>query len=67
MPRTRCKNIPEGCKAVYYTGTERTPLGLGISSRYEPVGIEHRGKDGRMYMVGYSGVNTKRWIYMSWL
>jgi hypothetical protein len=60
MPR--CINIPIGCKAVYYIGTEKSPLGRGISPRYKNIGEEEIGQDGRMYMVGYSGVNTKRWI-----
>jgi hypothetical protein len=47
-------------------GQERTPLGLGISCKYEPVGTIAQGRDGRMYMVGLVGVNTKRWIHMWW-
>ena len=50
-------NIMPGC--INYTGRERTPLGSGLSAKYEPVG--------RMYIVRYVGLNTKRWMYMWWL
>jgi hypothetical protein len=38
-----------------------------LSPYHERVGTEAVGLDGRRYMVGYAGVNTKRWVYMSWL
>jgi hypothetical protein len=61
-----CTNIPEGCKKVYFTGEERTPTGYGLSPSHEAIGTVERGRDGRAYMVGYSGVNTKRWVHMWW-
>jgi hypothetical protein len=66
MPLHKCLNVPPGHRPCYFKGTERTPLGLGLSPRYEQLGSEHLGLDGRMYMVGYAGVNTKRWVYVHW-
>jgi hypothetical protein len=65
MPR--CKNIPKGCAASYYIGTEKSPLGCGYCPAYEKIGTQMTGKDGRPYMVGYAGVKTKRWVHMHWV
>lgn len=65
MPR--CVNVPFGCPLVYYKGTEKSPLGNGVSPKYERVGKVMKGKDGQQYMVGYAGVNVKRWVRMHWL
>jgi hypothetical protein len=61
-----CVNVPTGCKPKYFTGDERTPLGRGISPFYEKIGTDAKGTDGRTYMVGYVGLNTKKWIHKSW-
>ena len=62
-----CYNNPLGEKPRYFKGTEKTPLGRGISPYYERIGSQSVGLDGRMYMVGYAGINRKRWIFMWWL
>lgn len=62
----KCINVPTGRKPRYYTGKEPSPLGLGFSSHYENVGSHRRGKDGNLYMVGYSGLNKKRWVRVTW-
>ena len=62
-----CHNTPFGGKPMPYKGDEKTPLGRGISAHHESIGSESLGLDGRMYMAGYAGINTKRWIYMWWL
>lgn len=54
-----CNNCPESEK-VYYTGEENTPLGRGISARFEKIGQKRKGKDGKMYIV-VKVVNGKRW------
>ncbi len=64
MPR--CLNIPSNGKPVYYTGREKTPLGRGISCKYAQIGTVEQGLDGRMYMVGYAGFNSKRWYVCFW-
>lgn len=65
MPK--CTNVPIGCSSVYYRGIEKTPLGLGLSPRYESIGTIHIGRDGKRYIVGFSGVNKKRWVLMWWV
>jgi hypothetical protein len=67
MPRCINYNSDTGTRPTYYTGRERTPLGSGLSPKYEPIGRTARGLDGRMYIVRYVGLNTKRWMYMWWL
>ncbi len=42
-------------------------MGVGLAAAFEPIGTVKRGRDGRMYMVGYVGVDTKRWIHAWWL
>ena len=54
-----CKNCPHTAK-VYYTGKENTPLGRGISARFEKLGQQRKGKDGNMYLVVKVG-DGKRW------
>lgn len=54
MPR--CKNIPEGEKACYYTGDEPSPRGRGYAAKFCE-GDSKKGTDGRMYLA-----KGGRWI-----
>lgn len=59
MPQ--CLNDP----STRYTGTELSPLGLGISPCTEAVGTVHVGKQPHTFWVVTQSGNRKRWVRMA--
>lgn len=54
---------------VYNKGTEKSPLGNGVIPEYDTREWESDERERRaaIYMVGYAGVNVKRWVRVHWL
>jgi len=54
----KCINFP----SETYTGSEKSPLGLGYAPNPEFIGKIMLGKDKNPYMVKNSGSNSKKWV-----
>ncbi len=56
MPK--CKNDPKRS----YKGDEPSPKGLGYCAHAEKIGMERKGRDGKMWIIKTTTKGIKRWI-----
>ena len=56
----RTRGCPRG-RSCQFTGTEKSPKGLGLCSHCLALGQQRKGKDGRMWVVTEDLIGRRRW------